>query len=366
MRGGILGPRPVTLQLYILRQLLVGILFSVGGMMFIALPGLVVNAVARVGSVGMAAVIGFMPLILLDLLPYILPIGFLLSVVATYGRLAADNEWTAMCMAGISPYRLALPGLTVAVLASAGTHYLVSYVAPGARFEKHHYLRSRVVERFKDMPPGKTELHFGGFYINARRPPLEQNVLLDVFIFVPGKDDEEGQSIVADRLTLDFTETEMIIKLGNARRVFMDQDTFTEEIIITRDLDQMFKTADHERVQWKFQTTPVVWERLARGEVPEKDLSRARFELHSRYATAMTCILFMLLGMPTGLILRRGTQLGALAAAVVYALIYQVLSVHLGKELGMNGPWPEWAGAWVTTFIGLVFGIFLFRKAVRT
>jgi len=356
----------VTLQLYILRQLLIGLCFSVGGMLFIAMPGLVVNAVARIGSVGMSAVVGYMPLILLDLLPYILPIGFLLSVVSTYGRLAADNEWTAMSMAGISPYRLALPGLFVAILASVGTHYLVSYVAPGARFEKHHYVRKQVVERFKDIPPGKTELQFGGFYMNARRPPLQKNVFLDVFIFVPGEEDTEGQSIVADRLILDFTATEMVIELENARRVFQDQNTFSERVVIRRNLDEMFDTAEHERGQWKYQSTPVVWEMIARGEVPEKDLSRARFEMHGRYATAVTCLLFLLLGMPTGLILRRGTQLGALAAAVVYALIYQMLSMYLGKELGMNGPWPEWAGAWLTTGIGVVFGVFLFRKAVRT
>jgi lipopolysaccharide export LptBFGC system permease protein LptF len=355
----------VTLQLYILRQLIIGMCFSIGGMVFIAMPGLVVNAVARIGSVGMAAVIGYMPIIMLDLLPYIVPIGFLLAVVSTYGRLAADNEWTAMSMAGISPYRLALPGLAVAVVVSAGTHYLVSYVAPHTRFEKHHYVRKQVVERFKDIPPGKTELNFGGFYLNMRRPPLEKNVFLDVFIFVPGEDDEEGQSIVADKLMLDFTDTEMIIRLENARRVFGDQDTFFEEFTVSRNLDEMFNTAEQERGEWKYQSTPVVWQMIARGEVPEKDLSRANYEMHERYASAVMCILFLLLGMPTGLILRRGTQLGALAAAVVYALVYQLLAVNLGKELGMNGPWPEWAGAWLTSFLVLVFGIFLFRKAIR-
>ena len=97
--------------------------------------------------------------------------------------------------------------------------------------------------------------------------------------------------------------------------------------------------------------------------MPEHDVRKAWLAVHHRIAIACACLLFLLLGVPTGLILRRGTQLGALASAVGYALAYYVLSMRLGKALGESGALPPWVGAWATTGIGLVVGVVLARKA---
>jgi len=359
----------LTLQIYILRQLLVGVLFAVGGMVLVAIPGLIVNAVAKLGGVGMGAVVGYLPLVVVDLVPYILPVGFLLAVVGTYGRLAADSEWTAMCMAGISPYRLALPGLAVALLMTAGTHYLVSYRAPGMRFDRKDYAKQQVVQGFRNLPPGKTELTLGEFYMNARRRedlPDGRHLFRDVHIHVPAKERGlEGQTILADELELSFEGDEMVVALNNARFIFTDTQGYSEELVLRRDLNALFETRPGDRGGWKYQTTPVLIDMLAAGEVPERDIRKARFQVHDRIALATVCLLFLLLGFPTGLIMRRGTQLGALATAVGYALGYFVLSMRLGKALGESGVLPVWVCAWSTTAIGAVIGVLLVRKAAR-
>ena len=363
----------MTLQLYILRQLLVGVLFSVGGMVFIAIPGLVVNAVHKLGGVGMSAVLGYLPLVLVDLVPYMLPIGFLLAVVATYGRLAHDGEWTAMLMAGFSPYRMALPGLAVAVVMGLGTHYLVSHVGPGMRFERRDYAKRKVVEEFRNLPPGQTELSLGPFYMNARwREDTEdgRNRFRDVHIHVPpasddeGSDERESQTILADQLELSFEGDDMLISLWNARFIFSESKGFTEQLELRRDLNLLFGTQERRRTGWKYQDTPRLIEMLAAGEVPERDQRKARFEVHDRISVATACLLFLMLGLPTGLIMRKGTQLGALATSVGYALAYYVLSMRLGKALGEAGTLPEWVCAWSTTAIGVVVALFLARKAV--
>ena len=76
-------------------------------------------------------------------------------------------------------------------------------------------------------------------------------------------------------------------------------------------------------------------------------------------------LLFFLLGAPTGLILRRGTRLGALAIAVGYALAYYLLSMRLGKQLAFSETLPPAMAAWLTTAIGTLLGVFLMRKATR-
>ena len=63
--------------------------------------------------------------------------------------------------------------------------------------------------------------------------------------------------------------------------------------------------------------------------------------------------------------MRRGTQLGALAVAAGYGILYYVFSMRLGKELGNNEDLPPWLGAWLTTIIGGGVAVQLLRKALR-
>jgi hypothetical protein len=188
----------------------------------------------------------------------------------------------------------------------------------------------------------------------------------DVYIHVPAEDPEQpGQAILADELELSFEGDEMVVALFRARYVFADTQGYSETVVLRRDLNALFETAPRDRGGWKYQTTPVLVAMIERGEVPERDRRKARFEVHDRISIATTSLLFFLLGVPTGLILRRGTQLGALATAVVYALAYYILSMRLGKALGESGTLPEWIGAWSTTAIGAVVGAGLVRRAVR-
>lgn len=359
----------MTLQLYIFRQLLLGTAFATGGMAFIAIPGMVINAVHKLGGVGMRAALGYLPLVFIELVPYLLPIGFLLTVVATYGRLAADNEWSAMSMAGFSPWRLSLPAIVVALGMGAGTYFLVSNFSPGMRFEKRSYMKNAVVSGLKRIAPGKTKLNFPGtdFYLSARwREKNGDQAFRDVLIQVPAAEEDEtgeGQTIRADWLTIHFENNVMVIRMREARRMHGGQDSQVESLEVRRGMDEIFKVKPRNRT-WKYQTSPRLREMLDRDEIPERDERAARFEVHARYATGMTCLLFVLLGIPTGLLLRSGTQLGALAAAVGYALLYYLLSMRMGKALSESGAVPEWVGAWSTTALFAAWGLFLARKAM--
>lgn len=362
----------MTLHLYLLRQLVLGTLFATGGMAFVAVPGLVVNAVQKLGGVGMQAALGYLPLVFVELVPYLMPIGFLLTVVSTYGRLAADHEWAAMQMAGISPWRLAMPAVLVALVMGGGTYYLVGYVGPGMRFEKRNYVKKAVVQSLKRIPPGQTKLNFPGtdFYLSARwREKDGEQAFRDVLIHMPPEEDgeaqgrDEGETIRADWLAIRFDGDRMTVSMRDARRIHGGLDSFAERLSMSRNMDEVFKI-ERNSLRWKYQDSARLKQMLVDGEIPEDDIREARNELHKRYATAMTCLLFVLLGIPTGLILRSGTQLGALAAAVGYALLYYVLSMRMGRALGVSGLVPVWVGAWSTTFLGAIWGMILARKAL--
>jgi lipopolysaccharide export system permease protein len=75
--------------------------------------------------------------------------------------------------------------------------------------------------------------------------------------------------------------------------------------------------------------------------------------------------MFLLLGIPTGLLLRKGTQLAALSVAVGYALLYYVLSLRLTEDLAGMDLIPPELGAWSVNIVGALAGLWLLRKALR-
>ena len=161
----------MILQLYILRQLAVTLAIFLGGITFVIFPAVAVSAITRLGGVNVTSLIAYLPLAAMDLLPYLLPMGFLLAITAAYGRLAADNEWTAMQMARRNPYKLLLPAFLLAGLFSIGTYHMMATIRPAWKYEQRVFARTALIDTFKDLNPGRTEIAFGDFYLNAARRP---------------------------------------------------------------------------------------------------------------------------------------------------------------------------------------------------
>jgi lipopolysaccharide export LptBFGC system permease protein LptF len=81
----------------------------------------------------------------------------------------------------------------------------------------------------------------------------------------------------------------------------------------------------------------------------------------------MACIflVFALLGVSTGLFMRNGNQLAALAVAIGYGLIYFVFSVQLGRDLGRGGTVAPWIGAWAVPIVGMVVAVVSLQRSMK-
>jgi lipopolysaccharide export LptBFGC system permease protein LptF len=352
----------VILQLYILRQIVVAFVFAVGGMLFIALPGIAVAAVHRLAGVDTAAVLLFVPLLVLGLVPYILPLGFLLATVVTYGRLAADNEWTAIRMAGIHPLRMCLAPLGVAVACSAGTLWLISAKLPEVRRNEKQYQVDALQRTVLGLSPGRTELHLGRFYLHSGY--REGNEFRNVVIHIPLP--EGARTLYAESVSIEVEpEAEaLLVRMRNARIVHGPVDATIESPLVRLDLARLVKRPEHGYRGLRYRTSAEIADLLAAGGEPGLE-QEMRFEVHHRNALATTYLMFLLLGVPTGLLLRRGTQLAALAVAVGYALVYYVLSLRLGKELAAFGVLPPELAAWSVNALGALAGLWLLWRAMR-
>jgi lipopolysaccharide export LptBFGC system permease protein LptF len=376
----------VTLERYLLRQLLVGMTFAVAGMAFVAVPGILVQAFHKLSGVGMGAILGFLPLVLVDLVPYLLPIGFLLALVATYGRMAADNEWTAILMAGIHPLRMYVPAGVLALALSGLLYFLATEVSPQTKFRQRDYTKNSVVRLLRSLSPGRTELKFGDFYLSSRaRDPQNRNRFEQVFIHVPRRADEPAQLLYAATAEFGIEESSMTIDLTWPRWIGGGIDARLANARIALDLDELFEVDATRRHEWKYQSSRELERRLERtaqlvasegeqalatktpsdGYAMPNEIAKIGFELHARRALAAICPMFLLLGVSTGLILRRGSQLTAFAAAVLYALVYYLLSMRLGKGLVASEFVPQWLAAWGATIGGTLLGVGMTVVALR-
>ncbi|MEZ6019784.1 MAG: LptF/LptG family permease [Planctomycetota bacterium] len=191
------------LHRYIFRQLLVALLFAIGGILLVALPGIAVSTVHRMPFAGPDLLARYLPLVLKTLAPYVLPICFLLAVVATYGRLAADREWTAIQMSGAHPLGMFLPGLLLAALLGAGTYWMVSVDMPRSKVAQRMLVKDVARAALLQLKPGRTTLEFGRFYLRAAyRDKENQNILYKVHIRTPDKDMGHAVDIFAEKVEL--------------------------------------------------------------------------------------------------------------------------------------------------------------------
>jgi lipopolysaccharide export LptBFGC system permease protein LptF len=353
----------LKLQAYLLRQLVVALAFALGGLCFIVLPAITVSAVHKLGGVNISALLGFLPLVAVGLVPYLVPMSFLLAVVSTFGRLAQDNEWTALRMAGIHPARTLIPGLLLASALALSTHWVLATVAPEWMFQQRAYKREAAVNAFRSLNPGRTEISVGDFYLNCTR--REGNSWYDALLQLPATSSRGELRVVADRADIAVVGDYLELHFEKLRVVDGALDGRRDELGLRVPLDELIERAPKQRNQPKWMTSVELESALRGGELEPREASLYRYEIHWRHALASTYFVFLLLGLPTGVLLRRGTLLLALAAAVGYAFVYYLLFVRLGKELAVHEAVPSALAAWATNALALGVGGLLMLRVCR-
>src|SRR5262249_12741451 len=108
------------------------------------MAAMVVEASQR--GLGPAQILAAIPLIVPSMLPFIIPPTTLFASCVVYGRLAHDNEITAIKSAGVSVLHVVWPGVFLGTAMSVVTFGLFYHLIPYT----HHLLRTAVVNDIED------------------------------------------------------------------------------------------------------------------------------------------------------------------------------------------------------------------------
>ncbi|MCP4265184.1 MAG: LptF/LptG family permease [Candidatus Brocadiaceae bacterium] len=128
------------------------------------------------------SVFSVMPYMILYTLPHALPTSLLTATVMTYGKLSADNEITAIRIAGIHLHNIVTPIVITGVFFSIITLYLNAEVLPRSYF-KVRQLQEKAVKRVlaTHLITAKKKIDFNPYQIYIGN--IENSIFKDIAVF---------------------------------------------------------------------------------------------------------------------------------------------------------------------------------------
>jgi len=378
------------LQRYVYRQLLSVFGLTFGGFTLIMLVGSLYKPL----SLGLPP--SYLPRVVVLYLPYALawttPISLLAACTAAYGRMGNDNELTVIQTSGIHLFPIILPALLLGIIFSAAGLYLNNVAAPISSLARRN-LGREIIERaplmamFSQDPiikiPGTNSRVFAWDIANNRLDiTVFQEIGEDVEVkedYAIDKDQEEIETkeirrkkwsiIRAKGSTIERSpdRNTIVMKLGNGTAHTFDPGDRRSVGIQFRDAAIEFDRCKEQdkKMRPKYYTTRDLWNRLKDPSNDTKSRTRGLIEVHRRQSVALSCLAFAIIGIPLGMISRKGNRMigFGVALGVMFFIFYPLLLA--GEGLSKSGTLPPWLGMWMPDIAVGVIGIYLLVKVLR-
>lgn len=302
-------------------------------------------------------------------LPYmaklLIPVSSLLAALFSVGRLAASNEITAMKAAGLGFWRFLAPYLFLALCISLGQTWFNGWVVPKANTAKLE------IERTELRSAGGPDLN------NLRfRDQPTRNVSIRTY----NEQTKVAQAVVIE----EFGSTQhprLVWRLEAPRMTWVDDKGWIADSAMKRVYDSTKQTVSwvynivmpftipHEQIR-KLQVTI---DELTFDEIPDylatqraggKDTRRQEIDYYAGWAFPYSNIIVVLIAVPFAAVRRKGGMAVNIAAAMITAFAYIVLSEVI-KAVGTATSFDVVVVGWSSTIafacIALLV-VFVFRR----
>ena len=326
---------------------------------------------------------GVSPLYLIELLIYVmpativlsLPMAVLVAILLALGRLSTDNEIIAMKAHGIAFHQLMLPLLGIAVVMSIADLVLIDYALPRANLayaslqrDIRRHKPAFVLEEATVMKELESEGKLWMYEFMDAESGRMQNVKIWDNIW-----SGRPRFSYAQEANLGFEDGRAMLTLYDGR-TYEPATSSLDEFRITEFQQQRLAlqlTEDIQRGEFRNQnprsmrisqlktfigTLKSNLQTSSDKDYTVRKILSAEVEYHKKFSIPFACFIFGLIGIPLGLMVKKGGRmLGfgiGLAVIVVYYLLLQV-----GQNAGMNGMLPPVLAMWFPNIVIGVCGI---------
>ncbi len=329
-------------------------------------------------------------LILLLYLPRVLvmtlPMAILLGVLVGIGRMSADSEVIALRACGVSYWKVLAPVLTIGLVAWLFGSYLIIYIEPQANYKRRNVYNELLysADLRREIKPRVFFEEIPGMLLYADQVHESGDFLEKVFIHQSGEDGKELVT-VARRAQIDYDRRDGVARFylengtthsttpGDAESYQVSN--FQRQMIV-KEPDQSFRMrssilARPAPKNFREQNLHELAESVSKAGAIEHQETRNRVIgsilsiMHERVALPFAALVFAILGMPLGVMNRRGGKASGFSLSISIAIVYWIL-LSTGQNLVSQGRLSPYVGLWAGNILLGVLGIILFHLRERS
>jgi lipopolysaccharide export system permease protein len=349
-----------TVQRYVLREVVQTWLAVTGVLVAI----LVSNQLSRVlgqaadNQYGRGVVFDLIALGAIMNLSVIVPVGLLLAVVLTLGRMYHDSEMAALQACGFGPARLLAPLFCFTAIIALGLGWLAFVQVPRADSQVQALRNSAIKEaQFGQLDAGRFRAFSGGDAVFYAERVDQEGVLHNVFV----QRESAGRFEVALADTATYTKTSSgamhLVTLFNGRRYegVPGQDDF--RVIEFREHGIPIATPEDARGSLDPDTKPT---RLLWGSSDPSDIAQLQF----RASTPLMALVLTLVAVPLSKLRPRQGRYTRVGFAIIVYYVYSNL-LSASKIWVEKSDLPPAIGVWWVHAAALALGLYLVMRDAR-
>ncbi len=296
----------------------------------------------------------------------VLPVAVLLAVLFSLGKLAKQNEITAIKAAGINVYRILILfsllgvgiGVTEIVLREAVIPFTIvkaEQVRATIRKEPQK-IRNDYYDFVVSLPSEHARMTAGSLLVDKNRL---NNIVIDYF-------DENfhlTRQVVAESAELNngvWTAHNGVLRTYSVSGV--NEAPFIDAVIPIS-----FKPADFaiNRTRPEQMTSPMMLDLIKKLKAVGAPSEKEEIQFYSRWASVCSHIVVIMIGIPFAIGLGgRHSKVLSFTFALIFAFIYWGVQA-IAQSLGENKFISPLFAAWLANIIFAVFGLFMLKRVQR-
>jgi lipopolysaccharide export system permease protein len=368
---------PKIIDRYLLKEIVVPAGIGMGIFTFIFLVSKLFRVTEMVVDQGVP--IGYAIELFFCLIPaflvFVVPMAFLLGILAALARLSADNEIIALKTSGVGLYRLSPSVIFVSVITFLFTSFLVFYAVPwGSKNFQEVFFRLAGTKAKLDVQERIFNDTFGGLVIYVNKVSQGGKVLEGIMIY-DERDPKMNSTIIARRgyLASDPQAQKLVLHLfdGSIHAQEEQEDTYRTidfnayqfTVFLKEEIDKARQRAK-VRMMEKEMSVGDLRKKIKGMRAEGKNVRPQLVELHFKFAIPFGVFIFGLVGLPLGMQrTQAGKSWGFVLCSFVF-LLYYVLYCF-GKNLGVSGIISPPLAAWFPNIILGTLGVYLLVKTAR-
>ena len=360
---------------YIILELIFPLLFGVFIFTFILLMDrlFVLAELIFTKGVPLFTALRLLTLYLPSILAVTIPMATLLGVLVAFGRLSGDNELTALRSNGISLYHLVAPVLIFSLLISLLLVFFYDRVLPTGNFAAKKLLFDIVRTRASiAIDEGVFNTDFDNLIIYIQKKNDKTDHLQGVTILKNEKD-KPLQTIIAreGQLTNDPSRMLVTLKLENGYIHQTDNDypdryqQFSfQTLFINLNIGGVLNRTGGVSKGLREMTINEIASRIRNADTKSRNLNYDKVELYKRISYPFSALAFVLVGIPLGVLSRRGGTTIGFGLSLVVIIVYYIF-LTIGEDFGSRGTIPPEISVWLADIIIGGVGIYLTIQTIR-